>query len=140
MDYNQTFAQNGERLNIPASDWRAGWVRIVGGLNGIPTAEQFNTFGHTIEEKANAVKHALDALTAALASQNGTNAIGHGSQTLKQHLDGLSASLDGRVGNALAVHEAAEYPHRIVGSNGQVFRYGFKVNSSGGLRFEYSLV
>lgn len=36
------FSQDGIRQDIPVSDWKGGWASIVGGLNGKPTAQQFN--------------------------------------------------------------------------------------------------
>lgn len=36
------FAQDGIRQDIPIADWKGGWASIVGGLNGKPTAQQFN--------------------------------------------------------------------------------------------------
>lgn len=36
------FSNDGVRQDIPITDWKGGWASIVGGLNGKPTAQQFN--------------------------------------------------------------------------------------------------
>ncbi len=41
--YESLFADTGSRENISLNDWKAGWSAIVGGINGIPTSQQFNT-------------------------------------------------------------------------------------------------
>lgn len=52
-DFTSVFADTGERQPINMTQWLAGWLAIVGGLNGVPTSEQFNTFGYMLESKTN---------------------------------------------------------------------------------------
>ena len=64
LDFTKTFAADGSRAPVSEEEWAGGWVAIVGGVNGIPTAQQFNSFGYTIESKANeAHRVATQALT-----------------------------------------------------------------------------
>lgn len=53
MDFTKAFAQRANRAPITEEEWADGWVAIVGGINGIPTAQQFNAFGYIIESKVN---------------------------------------------------------------------------------------
>ena len=42
-DYSKVaFSADGVRQEISINDWRNGWAAIVGGLDGKPTAQQFN--------------------------------------------------------------------------------------------------
>ena len=52
-DFTKAFSSGGNRAPISEEEWAGGWVAIVGGINGIPTAQQFNTFGYIIESKVN---------------------------------------------------------------------------------------
>lgn len=52
-DFTKAFSSGGNRAPISEDEWAGGWVAIVGGINGIPTAQQFNTFGYIIESKVN---------------------------------------------------------------------------------------
>lgn len=42
IDVNEIFASNGSLAEISPSEWEDGWVSIVGGIHGRPTAQQFN--------------------------------------------------------------------------------------------------
>jgi hypothetical protein len=65
-DFTKAFSSGGNRAPISEEEWAGGWVAIVGGINGIPTAQQFNTMGYIIESKANeahaVASRALDGL------------------------------------------------------------------------------
>ena len=36
------FSANGVQAPIAVEEWTGGWAAIVGGVNGVPTAQQFN--------------------------------------------------------------------------------------------------
>lgn len=59
-NFNIIFAENGSRAAISDEEWAGGWAAIVGGINGIPTAQQFNTFGYLMEQKSNIAKGIAD--------------------------------------------------------------------------------
>ena len=52
-DYTRAFAQNGQKTDISDSDYKGGWYNVVGGQNGIPTTQQFNTIMNEMEGKTN---------------------------------------------------------------------------------------
>lgn len=52
-DYTRAFAQDGQKTDISDSDYKGGWVNVVGGQNGIPTTQQFNTIMNEMEGKTN---------------------------------------------------------------------------------------
>lgn len=49
--FENIFAQNAGREDIHEEDWKGGWSSIVGGINGIPTARQFNTLQYVSDFK-----------------------------------------------------------------------------------------
>lgn len=53
LDFNTAFAESGQKSEISEESWKLGWVEIVGGINGVPTAQQFNQFGYVFDKKAN---------------------------------------------------------------------------------------
>lgn len=70
LNFNVAFAENGQKSDISEDKWLQGWVEIVGGINGVPTAQQFNQFGYVFDKKANiayakAVEAASDLTTKA---------------------------------------------------------------------------
>lgn len=42
IDVKEIFSSNGSLAEISPSEWKGGWVSIVGGIHGRPTAQQFN--------------------------------------------------------------------------------------------------
>lgn len=52
-DYTRAFAQNGQKTDIDDVTYKGGWFDVVGGLNGIPTVQQFNTIMNEMEGKTN---------------------------------------------------------------------------------------
>lgn len=62
INFNVAFAEDGQKSEINENTWKLGWVEIVGGINGVPTAQQFNQFGYIFDKKANiAYAKATDA-------------------------------------------------------------------------------
>ncbi len=53
--FDKVFSNDGNKAEITVEDWIAGWVSIVHGNNGIPTAQDFNTFGYILDSKINAL-------------------------------------------------------------------------------------
>lgn len=53
INFNVAFAEDGQKSEINENTWKLGWVEIVGGINGVPTAQQFNQFGYIFDKKAN---------------------------------------------------------------------------------------
>lgn len=51
--FDKVFSNDGNKAEITVEDWIAGWVSIVHGNNGIPTAQDFNTFGFILDSKIN---------------------------------------------------------------------------------------
>lgn len=66
--YESLFADTGSRENISINDWKAGWPAIVGGINGIPTARQFNTLQYINDLKNRMLYQAVVALQQAGAT------------------------------------------------------------------------
>lgn len=52
-DYTRAFAQDGQKTDISDADYKGGWYNVVGGQNGIPTTQQFNTIMNEMEGKTN---------------------------------------------------------------------------------------
>lgn len=52
-DYTKSFAEEGARASLTALLWGLGWKDIVGGVNGVPTVQQFNEVCGRIDRKAN---------------------------------------------------------------------------------------
>ena len=70
INTNVAFAQNATKSSIAEDVWVLGWVEIVGGINGVPTAQQFNEVCYVIDEKANlAFAKAAQALSSAQKAQ-----------------------------------------------------------------------
>jgi phage-related tail fiber protein len=65
VTFDKTFGENGLQAPISDEQWRGGWSAIVGGANGIPTSEQFNTVENYLDSKANALYQMI------LNNQNG---------------------------------------------------------------------
>lgn len=53
LTFDKAFAEEAQRSDISEDKWTLGWVEIVGGINGVPTAQQFNQFGYVFDKKAN---------------------------------------------------------------------------------------
>lgn len=53
INFDVAFAEEGQKSEINEDDWKLGWVEIVGGINGVPTAQQFNQFGYIFDKKSN---------------------------------------------------------------------------------------
>ena len=49
IDVKDLFASEGALADITADEWKGGWVSIVGGLHGRPTAQQFNMAFNVIQ-------------------------------------------------------------------------------------------
>lgn len=91
-DFTKAFAQRANRAPITEEEWMDGWVAIVGGINGIPTAQQFNAFGYIIETKANEAYNQASKALAGLGSKvDKAEGFGLMSDTEKTKLDGISA-------------------------------------------------
>lgn len=66
INFDAAFASEATKSAIQEETWRLGWVEVVGGINGVPTAQQFNEVCYIIDSKSNlAYKKALEALTQA---------------------------------------------------------------------------
>ena len=49
------FSDEGQKSILTDEEWRKGWKTIVGGINGIPTYQQFNTLGYILDKKISAL-------------------------------------------------------------------------------------
>ena len=58
--FEKIFASEANRAEITVDDWINGWVSIVHGNNGIPTAQQFNLFGFILDSKINMLNTKID--------------------------------------------------------------------------------
>lgn len=54
-DFTRAFAQNGQKTEINDETYKGGWYNVVGGQNGIPTTQQFNTIMNEMDSKTNEV-------------------------------------------------------------------------------------
>jgi hypothetical protein len=88
-DYTRKFAQDGTRAEVSDKNWKGGWVNIVGGVNGIPTAQQFNVFGYVLEEKANDLNGRVASNAANLEDLAGE---GRTNETVKAAYDAAMAA------------------------------------------------
>ena len=85
LNFETAFAEDAVKSNIDASDWKLGWVQIVGGINGVPTAQQFNEVCFIVDKKANvAYMKAIEALSAAQSA----------GISLEQAINDISAALN----------------------------------------------
>lgn len=50
IDVKTLFASDGSLAEITSDEWKGGWVSIVGGLHGRPTAQQFNKVFNAIQQ------------------------------------------------------------------------------------------
>lgn len=55
-DYTKSFAEEGARTSLTTLLWGLGWKDIVGGVNGVPTVQQFNEVCGRIDRKANELR------------------------------------------------------------------------------------
>ena len=61
-DYSRNiFSDNGVRANISIEEWLGGWASIVGGINGIPTSQQFNEVFYILSAIINQVSSNLSS-------------------------------------------------------------------------------
>lgn len=68
IDFNSAFAQDGPLASIDVDAYKKGWINVVGGINGIPTAQQFNAIMNHQENKTNyAYLYFKDQLTKKLS-------------------------------------------------------------------------
>ena len=51
--FEVAFAEDGQKAAITDREYRGGWYEVVGGINGIPTSQQFNMIMNFQEEKVN---------------------------------------------------------------------------------------
>lgn len=51
--FKVAFAEKGQKASIAETEYRGGWFKVVGGINGIPTSQQFNAIMNFQEEKVN---------------------------------------------------------------------------------------
>ncbi len=87
LNFETAFAEDAVKSNIDESDWKLGWVQIVGGINGVPTAQQFNEVCFIADKKANvAYGKAIEALSAAQSA----------GISLEQAISDISAALNGK--------------------------------------------
>ncbi len=85
LNFETAFAEDAVKSNIDESDWKLGWVQIVGGINGVPTAQQFNEVCFIADKKANvAYGKAIEALSAAQSA----------GISLEQAINDISAALN----------------------------------------------
>lgn len=100
LDFTKVFSSDGGRAPIRMEDWVKGWVAIVGGVNGIPTAQQFNSVSYFIESKVNeayrAASEALDGL---------------------EHSDIDCGHFDEETG-AVSLHDASPIAHQLMEVDG----------------------
>lgn len=70
VNFNVAFASNATKSSISEETWTLGWVEVVGGINGVPTAQQFNEVCYVIDVKANlAYKKAQEAMALATKTE-----------------------------------------------------------------------
>lgn len=67
---DQLFSANGARADITLEEWLNGWVSIVGGVGGRPTAQQFNTLAYILQTMILANQKAIET-----ASKTATDAV-----------------------------------------------------------------
>lgn len=67
---DQLFSANGARADITLEEWLNGWVGIVGGVGGRPTAQQFNTLAYILQGMILANQKAIQT-----ASKTATDAV-----------------------------------------------------------------
>lgn len=67
---DQLFSANGARADITLEEWLNGWVSIVGGVCGRPTAQQFNTLAYILQGMILANQKAIQT-----ASKTATDAV-----------------------------------------------------------------
>lgn len=67
---DQLFSANGARADITLEEWLNGWVSIVGGVGGRPTAQQFNTLAYILQGMILANQKAIQT-----ASKTATDAV-----------------------------------------------------------------
>ena len=51
--FEVAFAEDGQKAAITDREYRGGWYEVDGGINGIPTSQQFNRIKKFQEEKVN---------------------------------------------------------------------------------------
>jgi len=51
--FGYAFAEKGQKAAITDTEYKGGWFNVVGGINGIPTSQQFNMIMNFQEEKVN---------------------------------------------------------------------------------------
>lgn len=70
INFDVAFASEATKSAIQEETWRLGWVEVVGGINGVPTAQQFNEVCYVIDIKANlAYKKAQEAMALATKAE-----------------------------------------------------------------------
>ena len=61
-EFMKAFAENGQKALITDKAYRGGWFDVVGGINGIPTVQQFNAIMNYQERKINALYRKIQRL------------------------------------------------------------------------------
>lgn len=106
VNFDVAFASEATKSSIPKDTWELGWVEVVGGINGVPTAQQFNEVCYTIDIKSNiAYKKAVEAM--ALAQQTSENLEGYAPQDHTHSIgdiDDFPESMPANGGNAATVN------------------------------------
>lgn len=62
LEFMRAFAENGQKALITDKEYRGGWYDVVGGINGIPTVQQFNAIMNYQERKINALYRMIQGL------------------------------------------------------------------------------
>lgn len=134
VNFNVAFASDATKSSITEETWKLGWVEVVGGINGVPTAQQFNEVCYTIDIKANlAYKKAQEAM--ALATKTSESLLNYAPKDHTHNIEDIedfpdSFPADG--GNADTVNEHtvdSDVPENALfvptgGAAGQILKAG----------------
>lgn len=115
-DYaSAAFAASGVRSELSLDEWKGGWMTIVGGLNGKPTAQQFNQVAYILSALLN---QAISDLSTTTKTSN--DALPKSEFTAKKIIGLLAAyglmtgcDADKLDGNDATDFAAAEHTHTI---------------------------
>ena len=100
------FSDEGQKSALTDEEWRKGWKTIVGGINGIPTYQQFNTLGYILDKK-------ISLLSANTKLCTITHAVGEypiGRLLLVEYAAGVQGAGEGPAGGT----ELVEVPLKLV--------------------------
>lgn len=62
-DFTKTFSGLGQKAPISDEQYEGGWASVVGGLMGIPTAEQFNQIMFRMDDKSNTLYNLISSIS-----------------------------------------------------------------------------